>query len=92
MASVLAVAVAVVLLGWEDVGVDGMASGPRRTGISLEKYPDTSPRGCSSFRRLVVCREGDGLEVLDEPGLLSRPSTWRVPPVIRVPYRTKSLY
>jgi len=42
MASVLAVAVA--LLGWEDVGVDGMASGPRRTGISLEKYPDTAPR------------------------------------------------
>jgi len=72
---------AVALLGREDVDVDGMASEPRRPGISLEKYFDTSP-GCSSFRRLVVCREGDGLELLDEPALPSRPSTWRGPPFV----------
>ena len=73
----LALAVTVVLLGREDVDVDGMAHEPRRTGVSLEKYFDTSPWGCPSFRRLVVCRGGDGLEVLDEPALPSRPSTWR---------------
>jgi len=75
---------AVALLGREDVDVDGMASEPRRAG-SVTKYFDTSPKGGSSFRRLVVCREGDGLEVLDEPALPSRPSTWRVLPLVSRP-------
>jgi hypothetical protein len=74
-------ALRLALLGRKDVDVDGMASEPRRDEIPVEKYLDTSPWGCSSFRRLVVCREGasDGLEELDEPAL---PSTWQASDVV----------
>jgi hypothetical protein len=78
-----------LLLGQKNADVDGMA----RERVSLGgmgfrwKNTDASPWGCSNFRRLVVCPEGDGLEVLDEPPLPFRLSTVRASQlVIRLPY------
>jgi len=57
--ALMIMALALVLLGREDMDVDGMASEPQHTGISLEKYLDMSPWGCSNFHRLIVCHKGD---------------------------------
>ena len=59
--ALIIMALALVLLGQEDMDVDGMASEPQHTGISLEKYLDMSPWGCSNFCCLIVCHKGDAL-------------------------------